>query len=46
VRSSVLPDFYIGSHAAVEQLALLTRDAARFETYFPRLEILSPTTSR
>ncbi len=42
VRTSPLPDFYIGAHAAISRLALLTRDAARFLTYFPKLEILSP----
>ena len=43
LRNSPLPDFYIGAHAAVAQLALLTRDAARYRTYFPKLEILAPT---
>jgi predicted nucleic acid-binding protein len=42
VRTSTLPDFYIGAHAAVSSLALLTRDAARYRTYFPGLEIISP----
>jgi predicted nucleic acid-binding protein len=42
LRNSPLPDFYIGAHAAVAGLALLTRDAARYRTYFPRLEILAP----
>lgn len=37
-----LPDFYIGAHAAIEQLAILTRDAARYRTYFPKLEVLAP----
>lgn len=37
-----LPDFYIGAHAAVRRLALLTRDAARYRTYFPKVVILSP----
>jgi predicted nucleic acid-binding protein len=46
VRSSPLPDFYIGAHAATGSLALLTRDAARYHTYFPKLEILAPTTTR
>jgi len=43
LRSSPLPDFYIGAHAAVGHLALLTRDAARFRSYFPTMEILAPT---
>jgi predicted nucleic acid-binding protein len=41
-RTSTLPDFYIGAHAAVLGLALLTRDAARYRTYFPRLGVISP----
>jgi predicted nucleic acid-binding protein len=41
-RRSRLPDFYIGAHAAVAGMRLLTRDAARYRTYFPRLEILAP----
>ena len=41
-RHTPLPDFYIGAHAAIEHFALLTRDAARYRTYFPKLEILSP----
>jgi len=41
-RTTPLPDFYIGAHAAIAGLALLTRDAARYHTYFPRVEILSP----
>lgn len=41
-RPVPLPDFYIGAHAAIEQYALLTRDAARYRTDFPRLNILSP----
>ncbi len=43
-RSSPLPDFYIGAHAAIGGLALLTRDAARYHSYFPKLEILAPAT--
>ncbi len=42
-RRSPLPDFYIGAHASINGYALLTRDAARYQTYFPRLEIISPT---
>ena len=41
-RSAPLPDFYIGAHAAIEKLILLTRDAARYRTYFPKVKILSP----
>lgn len=41
-RQSVLPDFFIGAHAAVEGLALLTRDASRYRTYFPGVHLISP----
>ena len=41
-RRSPLPDFYIGAHAAVAGYPLLTRDAARYRTYFPRLAVLEP----
>ena len=46
LRNSPLPDFYIGAHAAIGQLALLTRDAARYRSYFPKIEIISPTEHR
>lgn len=41
-RRSPLPDFYVGAHAAVRGHALLTRDAARYRTYFPKLELIAP----
>jgi predicted nucleic acid-binding protein len=41
-RTTALPDFFIGAHAAVERWALLTRDSARFRTYFPRLVVIAP----
>lgn len=43
-RGSVLPDFFIGAHAAVAQLLLLTRDARRYKTYFPSVELIAPET--
>lgn len=41
-RRSPLPDFYIGAHAAVGGLTLLTRDASRYRSYFPTLQIVAP----
>jgi predicted nucleic acid-binding protein len=41
-RTSPLPDFYIGAHAAVSGLELLTRDARRYSSYFPKLRLISP----
>ena len=41
-RRSPLPDFYIGAHAAIAGLTLLTRDATRYRTYFPTLRIVAP----
>jgi len=41
-RTSPLPDFYIGAHAAIEGMTLLTRDARRYRTYYPKLEIICP----
>jgi predicted nucleic acid-binding protein len=41
-KVQVLPDFFIGAHAAVQGWPLLTRDAARFRTYFPSLDVIAP----
>ena len=42
-RSGVLPDFLSGAHAAVAGYDLLTRDAARYRTYFPSVRLLVPS---
>jgi predicted nucleic acid-binding protein len=41
-RSQPLPDFFIGAHAAVANLSVLTRDPAGYRSYFPRLKVLAP----
>lgn len=41
-RTGVLPDFFIGAHAAVAKLPLLTRDVGRYQTYFPSLRLITP----
>jgi predicted nucleic acid-binding protein len=41
-RTSALPDFFIGAHAAVDGLTLLTRDGRRYRTYFPKLKLIAP----
>jgi predicted nucleic acid-binding protein len=41
-RTNVLPDFFIGAHAAVLGCALLTRDARRYRTYFPTIALVTP----
>jgi hypothetical protein len=42
-RTTTLPDFFVGAHAAVGRLALLTRDAKRYRTYFPTVNLTSPS---
>jgi predicted nucleic acid-binding protein len=41
-KRSTLPDFFIGAHAAVLNMPLLTRDPARYKTYFPRVKLILP----
>jgi predicted nucleic acid-binding protein len=41
-KKSPLPDFFIGAHATIMGMPLITRDAARYQTYFPKLHLISP----
>ncbi len=41
-KRSPLPDFFIGAHAAILGIPLLTRDASRYQTYFPKLRLIAP----
>jgi hypothetical protein len=41
-RLSMLPDFFIGAHAAVEEMPLITRDVRRYRMYFPKLRLIAP----
>ena len=41
-RTGVLPDFFIGAHATVNGIPLLTRDSRRYKKYFPALELIAP----
>ena len=43
VRRSPLPDFFIGAHASVARYSLLTRDAGRYRSYFPKLPLIAPS---
>ena len=42
MKSSPLPDFYIGAQAAILDMELITRDASRYRTYFPSVRLISP----
>ncbi len=42
LRTNVLPDFFIGAHAVVLGAPLITRDARRYRSYFPRIELIAP----
>lgn len=42
-KTSPLPDFYVGAHAEIEQRTLITRDAARYRTYFPNVRLIVPS---
>lgn len=41
-KNSPLPDFYIGAHAAVSKMKLITRDLSRYGTYYPTIELITP----
>lgn len=41
-RTGVLPDFFIGAHAVIADAALITRDAARYRSYFPGMVLIAP----
>ncbi|MBL0197482.1 MAG: type II toxin-antitoxin system VapC family toxin [Myxococcales bacterium] len=41
-KRSPMPDFYVGAHAVIGRMTLLTRDAARYRTYFPGLKVIAP----
>jgi len=43
-KTGVMPDFFIGAHAQAEGWTLLTRDAARYKTYFPKVKLICPQT--
>lgn len=42
IRTGVLPDFFIGAHALIARVPLITRDIARYRTYFPGIQLIAP----
>ncbi|WP_456415756.1 type II toxin-antitoxin system VapC family toxin [Thiolapillus sp.] len=42
IKSSLLPDFFIGAHASVSRFDLITRDTSKYQTYFPRIRLIHP----
>lgn len=42
LKTNVLADFFIGAHAAVSGLPLLTRDTRRYQSYFPSINLVTP----
>ncbi len=43
-KTNVLPDFFVGAHAAVAEMPILTRDISRYRSYFPTVELITPPT--
>jgi predicted nucleic acid-binding protein len=41
IKSAPLPDFFIGAHAAVARYSILTRDSARYRSYFPTVKLIA-----
>jgi predicted nucleic acid-binding protein len=41
-KTSPLPDFFVGAHASVSQFGLVTRDLAKYKTYFPQVQLICP----
>jgi predicted nucleic acid-binding protein len=44
-KNSTMPDFFIGAHAAISNMDLITRDVSRYRTYFPSVKLITPTLS-
>jgi predicted nucleic acid-binding protein len=42
LKTAPLPDFYIGAHAAVQGMRILTRDPKRYTSYFPAVKVIEP----